>query len=583
MKNRTLRTSHLIAAAAMLLAFASCGSKTQTYAAADGSVTATLNERTGEWHLTGPDGREIVPNYDSMRVTEVSPDGHPMTIVYYSGSVEHWRQYYSTMQLRSEGDIVGGKREGRWVFYHANGNIQTEATFVGGVVRDHLLQRPCTDIDIVCVGRQEGGEVHIGIQLAHAASAALGGSHVAVFKNFGTASFKYTVDGREYELEFVGARRESYSRDSRKPVVENGTLEDDQRRRDFTVNALAVCLNNDRLGELIDPFGGIRDLDAGILRTPLDPDITFSDDPLRMMRAVRFASQLGFRIADDTFEAIGRNAKRIEIVSAERITTELNKIMASSNPSLGLKLMQKSGLMQLVMPEISALQGVETVDGKGHKDIFFHTMQVLDNVAAESDNLWLRWAALLHDMGKPGVKRYDARQGWTFHGHEARGAHMVKRLFKRLRLPLGEEMRYVEKLVMLHMRPIILAEDIVTDSAVRRLLFEAGDDIDDLMLLCHADITTRNLDKQRRHRENFELVKRKLVELEERDRIRNFQPPVSGEDIMRTFGIGPCREIGTIKDAIKDAILDGSIPNERDAAWQMMLSLGADLGLKLRE
>ncbi len=466
---------------------------------------------------------------------------------------------------------------------HEADRLGIDAYAVGGVVRDHLLQRPCTDIDIVCVGRQEGGEVHIGIQLAHAASAALGGSHVAVFKNFGTASFKYTVDGREYELEFVGARRESYSRDSRKPVVENGTLEDDQRRRDFTVNALAVCLNNDRLGELIDPFGGIRDLDAGILRTPLDPDITFSDDPLRMMRAVRFASQLGFRIADDTFEAIGRNAKRIEIVSAERITTELNKIMASSNPSLGLKLMQKSGLMQLVMPEISALQGVETVDGKGHKDIFFHTMQVLDNVAAESDNLWLRWAALLHDMGKPGVKRYDARQGWTFHGHEARGAHMVKRLFKRLRLPLGEEMRYVEKLVMLHMRPIILAEDIVTDSAVRRLLFEAGDDIDDLMLLCHADITTRNLDKQRRHRENFELVKRKLVELEERDRIRNFQPPVSGEDIMRTFGIGPCREIGTIKDAIKDAILDGSIPNERDAAWQMMLSLGADLGLKLRE
>ena len=466
---------------------------------------------------------------------------------------------------------------------HEADRLGIDAYAVGGVVRDHLLQRPCTDIDIVCVGRQEGGKVHIGIQLAHAASAALGGSHVAVFKNFGTASFKYTVDGREYELEFVGARRESYSRDSRKPVVENGTLEDDQRRRDFTVNALAVCLNNDRLGELIDPFGGIRDLDAGILRTPLDPDITFSDDPLRMMRAVRFASQLGFRIADDTFEAIGRNAKRIEIVSAERITTELNKIMASRNPSLGLKLMQKSGLMQLVMPEISALQGVETVDGKGHKDIFFHTMQVLDNVAAESDNLWLRWAALLHDMGNPGVKRYDARQGWTFHGHEARGAHMVKRLFKRLRLPLGEEMRYVEKLVMLHMRPIILAEDIVTDSAVRRLLFEAGDDIDDLMLLCHADITTRNLDKQRRHRENFELVKRKLVELEERDRIRNFQPPVSGEDIMRTFGIGPCREIGTIKDAIKDAILDGSIPNERDAAWQMMLSLGADLGLKLRE
>ena len=459
-----------------------------------------------------------------------------------------------------------------------------DAYAVGGVVRDHFLQRPCTDIDIVCIGHSEGGEVHIGIELAEAASKALGGSHVSVFKTFGTASFKYTVDGHEYELEFVGARRESYSHDSRKPVVENGTLEDDQRRRDFTVNALAVCLNNGRYGELIDPFGGIRDLDDGILRTPLDPDITFSDDPLRMMRAVRFASQLGFRIADDTFEAIFRNAKRIEIVSTERVTTELNKIMLSPAPSLGLKLMQKCGLMQLVLPEIAALQGVETVEGRGHKDIFYHTMQVLDNVAqAESDNLWLRWAALLHDVGKPGVKRYDAKQGWTFHGHEARGAHMVKRIFKRLRLPLGEEMRYVEKLVMLHMRPIILAEDIVTDSAVRRLLFEAGDDIDDLMLLCHADITTRNLDKQRRHRENFELVKRKLVELEERDRIRNFQPPVSGEDIMITFGIGPCREIGTIKDAIKDAILDGQIPNERDAAWQIMIRLAADLGLQPKE
>ena len=473
-----------------------------------------------------------------------------------------------------------------------------DAYAVGGVVRDYFLGRPCTDIDIVCIGHSEGGEVHIGIELAHVASEALGGSKVSVFKTFGTASFRYTVDGREYELEFVGARRESYSHDSRKPVVENGTLEDDQRRRDFTVNALAVCLNEDRYGELMDPFGGIQDLNAGILRTPLDPDITFSDDPLRMMRAVRFASQLGFRIADDTFEAIGRNAKRIEIVSAERITTELNKIMLSGSspklgegdrplggggvcgPSVGLKLMQKCGLMQLILPEISALQGVETVDGKGHKDIFYHTMQVLDNVVqAESDNLWLRWAALLHDVGKPGVKHYDPKQGWTFHGHEARGAHMVKRIFKRLRLPLGEEMRYVEKLVMLHMRPIILAEDIVTDSAVRRLLFEAGDDIDDLMLLCNADITTRNEEKQRRHRANFELVKRKLVELEERDRIRNFQPPVTGEDIMTTFGIGPCREIGTIKDAIKDAILDGQIPNERDAAWHMMLRLAKDLGL----
>ncbi len=476
--------------------------------------------------------------------------------------------------------------------------LGVDAYIVGGVVRDFFLQRPCTDIDIVCIGHDNGGEVHIGIELAKASSRALGGSKVSVFKNFGTASFRiensklkndnsadtannsqFSILNSQLELEFVGARRESYSRDSRKPIVENGTLEDDQRRRDFTVNALAVCINHDRYGELVDPFGGIRDLDQGILRTPLDPDITFSDDPLRMMRALRFAAQLGFRIDDSTFEAIARNAKRIEIVSAERITTELNKIMASRNPSLGLKLMQKSGLMQLVMPEISALQGVESVDGKGHKDIFFHTMQVLDNVAAGSDNLWLRWAALLHDMGKPGVKRYDARQGWTFHGHEARGSHMVKRLFKRLRLPLGEEMRYVEKLVMLHMRPIILAEDIVTDSAVRRLLFEAGDDIDDLMLLCNADITSKNPDKVRKHKANFELVKQKLVELEERDRIRNFQPPVSGENIMTTFGIGPCREIGTIKDAIKDAILDGSIPNERDAARQMMLRLGKELGL----
>ena len=465
-----------------------------------------------------------------------------------------------------------------------------DAYAVGGVVRDYFLQRPCTDIDVVCIGNTEGGEVHIGIELAHAASQALGGSKVSVFKNFGTASFRYTIDRHEYELEFVGARRESYSHNSRKPVVENGTLEDDQQRRDFTVNALAVCLNADRYGELMDPFGGIQDLNEGILRTPLDPDITFSDDPLRMMRAVRFASHLGFRIADDTFEAIGRNAKRIEIVSMERIMVELNKIMLSPTPSLGLKLMQKCGLLPLILPEISALQGVETVDGRGHKDIFYHTLQVLDNVVSSTvvggstaDTLWLRWAALLHDIGKPGVKRYDAKQGWTFHGHEARGAHMVKRIFKRLRLPLGAEERYVEKLVMLHMRPIILSEDEVTDSAVRRLLFEAGDDIDDLMLLCNADITSKNPEKVKRHKANFELVKRKLVELEERDRIRNFQPPVSGEDIMTTFGIGPCREIGTIKDAIKDAILDGKIPNERDAAWQMMLDLAASLGLHPKE
>ena len=458
-----------------------------------------------------------------------------------------------------------------------------DAYAVGGVVRDFFLGRPCTDIDVVCVGTVNGGEVHIGIELAKAVSAAVGGSKVSVFRNFGTASFRYTLTtdsgSREYELEFVGARRESYSHESRKPVVENGTLQDDQCRRDFTVNALAICLNTDRYGELIDPFGGIRDLDAGLLRTPLNPDITFDDDPLRMMRAVRFAAQLGFRIDDMAFEAITRQADRIAIVSMERIIVELNKIMLSPIPSVGLKLMLRSGLMQHVLPELAALHGVEVVDGHGHKDIFYHTMQVVDNVASASDNLWLRWAALLHDIGKPGVKHFDPRQGWSFHGHEARGARMVRRLFKRLRLPLGEELRYVEKLVMLHMRPIVLSEDEVTDSAVRRLLFEAGDDIDDLMLLCNADITSKNPDKVRLHRSNFELVKRKLVELEERDRIRNFQPPVSGDDIMQTFGIGPCHEIGIIKDAIKDAILEGRIPNERDAAWQMMLRLASDLGM----
>ena len=455
-------------------------------------------------------------------------------------------------------------------------SIGVDAYAVGGVVRDHFLDRHCTDIDVVAVLRApqpEGAAATPGIALAHAAAERLGGSRVSVFKNFGTASFRCG----DYQIEFVGARRESYSRNSRKPVVEDGTLEDDQNRRDFTVNALAVCLNADRYGELVDPFGGIRDLDAGMLRTPLDPDITFSDDPLRMMRAVRFASQLGFRIDDATFEAIARNAQRLEIVSAERITTELGKILLSPVPSVGLKLMQLSGLMPLVLPELSALKGVETVEGRGHKDNFYHTLQVVDNTPPQ---LWLRWAALLHDVGKARVKRFDPRQGWTFHGHEAVGARMVKKIFKRLRLPLGEEERYVEKLVALHMRPIVLAEDEVTDSAVRRLLFEAGNDIDDLMALCHADITSKNPDKVRRHHANFELVKRKLVELEERDRIRNFQPPVSGQDIMDTFGIGPCREIGTIKDAIKDAILDGLIPNERAAACQMMLSEAAKLGLE---
>lgn len=447
---------------------------------------------------------------------------------------------------------------------------------VGGVVRDYFLQRHCTDIDIVCLGS--------GIDLAKAAARSI--SHnipVSVFKNFGTASFIYHYDNTEWQIEFVGARRESYSHDSRKPVVETGTLEDDQNRRDFTINAMAVGINADNFGQLLDPFNGIQDLDQGILRTPLDPDITFSDDPLRMMRAIRFASQLGFYIQDDTFQAIQRNVERIKIVSAERITTELNKIVLSPKPSVGLKLLEKSGLMKLIFPEFSQLRGVETVDGRGHKDNFFHTLEVVDHVAQQSNDLWLRWAALLHDIGKPATKRYDEKLGWTFHGHEVRGSKMVKKIFTRRRLPLDSKMHYVEKLVLLHLRPIVLSEDEVTDSAVRRLLFEAGDDIDDLMILCEADITSKNEEKVRRYMKNFKIVRKKLVELEEKDRIRNFQPPVSGEDVMQTFGIPPCHEIGIIKEAIKEAILDGIIPNEREAAFQMMLDKGREIGLTPKE
>ena len=451
-----------------------------------------------------------------------------------------------------------------------------KAYAVGGVVRDYFLQRHCTDIDIVCIGN--------GIELAKAAAESISPNiEVSVFKNFGTASFRYHNQDETWQIEFVGARRESYRRDSRKPIVENGTLEDDQNRRDFTINAMAVSVNNDTFGELLDPFGGIRDLNLGIIRTPLDPDITFSDDPLRMMRAIRFASQLGFIIQDKTFEAIQRNAERIKIVSAERITAELNKIILSPKPSVGFKLLQKTGLLSIIFPEFSALKGVEIIGQHGHKDNFYHTLEVLDNVAAQSDNLWLRWAAILHDIGKPATKRYDERLGWTFHGHEVRGSKMVRRIFTHLRLPLDSKMRYVEKLVLLHLRPIILAEEEVTDSAVRRLLFEAGDDIDDLMTLCQADITSKNEDKVRRYMKNFQTVKQKLVELEEKDRIRNFQPPVSGDDIMQTFGLPPCHEIGIIKDTIKDAILDGIIPNDRDAAWQMMLDKAAELGLKPKQ
>ena len=441
-----------------------------------------------------------------------------------------------------------------------------EAYVVGGYVRDHFLRRPSTDIDVVVVGS--------GIAVAEALARELR-TKLSVFKTFGTAMLR----SGGVEIEFVGARRESYSRDSRKPQVEAGTLDDDQRRRDFTINALAWSLNGDSFGELVDPFGGLDDLDACIIRTPCDPDVTFSDDPLRMMRAVRFAAQLGFTIEEETFDAIRRNAARIRIVSRERIMTELNKIVLSPVPSMGFELLELTGLLELVFPELHRLKGVERRGKHAHKDNFVHTLKVLDNVARRSGDLWLRWAALLHDIAKPQTKAFDPRVGWTFHGHEVLGSKMVPAVFRQLKLPLNEHMKFVQKLVFLHLRPIILSEDLVTDSAVRRLLFEAGDDIEALMTLCEADITSGIDAKVKRYMANFELVRRKMKDLEERDRIRNFQPPVTGELIMRTYGIGPSRVIGEIKEIIKNAILDGEIPNEYDAACALMERLAAERGL----
>ena len=442
-----------------------------------------------------------------------------------------------------------------------------QAYAIGGYVRDALMGRPSNDIDIVVVGS--------GIALAEKVAARIKGHpRVTVFRNFGTAMLHYGTD----EIEFVGARRESYDRRSRNPVVEDGTFDDDQRRRDFTVNTLAVSLSKDNYGTLVDTFGGLEDLRQGILRTPLDPDTTFSDDPLRMLRAVRFAAQLGFIVAPDTFAAMQRNRERLGIVSMERIAEELNKMLMTARPSIAFVLMDKTQLLPYVLPEISRLKGVEVRQNKAHKDIFKHTMQVLDKVAQRSDNLWLRWAALLHDVAKPATKRFSPEVGWSFHGHEFLGSKMVPAIFRRLHLPTTEPMKYVQKLVLLHLRPIALTEE-VTDSAVRRLLFEAGDDIDDLMLLCNADITSKNEEKVRHFMENYSLVEQKLKEIEEKDAIRNFQPPVSGDEIMETFGIGPSKSIGVIKTAIKDAILDGVIPNEHDAAYQLMLSEGARLGL----
>ncbi len=443
---------------------------------------------------------------------------------------------------------------------------------IGGYVRDIFLSRPSKDVDVVTLGS--------GIELAEALAARLGRrAHLSVFRNFGTAQVKYNSHGETVEIEFVGARKESYNRNSRKPIVEDGTLQDDQNRRDFTINAMAICLNSNRWGELVDPFNGMIDLEQRIIRTPLDPDITFSDDPLRMMRAIRFATQLNFHIEEETFAAIERNRERIDIISKERIIDELGKIIRSDIPSRGFILLDECKLLPLIFPEVAALKGVETVGGRGHKDNFYHSLAVLDNVALRSLNEWLRWAALLHDIGKPRTKRYDARLGWTFHNHNFVGEKMIPGVFRRMKLPLNEKMKYVQKLVGLHMRPIVLAEEVVTDSAVRRLLFDAGDDIEDLMLLCASDITSKNQEKVKRFLDNFELVRVKLKEIEEKDSIRNMKLPIRGEEIMETFGIPPSRPVGEILSAIKEAILDGTIPNEYESARLFMLELAAKMGL----
>ena len=450
--------------------------------------------------------------------------------------------------------------------------LGVECYVVGGYVRDLFLERPSQDIDCVVVGS--------GIQVAEALGRRLGrGANVSVFRNFGTAQVKY----HHTEVEFVGARRESYSHDSRKPIVEDGTLEDDLDRRDFTINALAVCLNEGRFGELVDRFDGLLDLEDGIIATPLDPDITFSDDPLRMMRCVRFATQLRFQIEDETQQALSRNAERIKIISGERIIDELNKILLSPIPSIGFIELSRSGLLPLIFPELAALEGVEVRNGRAHKDNFFHTLEVLDNIAACDGSLWLRWAALLHDIGKPKSKRWENSTGWTFHNHNFLGQKMIAPIFRRMKLPTDERMAYVEKLVGLHMRPIAIADDVVTDSAVRRLLFEAGEDIDDLMKLCEADITSKNQQRKQKFLDNFQLVRQKLVDLQERDNYRTWQNPITGEEIMKAFGIAPCREIGLLKQAVKDAIWDSQIPNDHDAAWQLVLERAAEMGLNTRQ
>ena len=456
--------------------------------------------------------------------------------------------------------------------FHLIGDAADELSLdcyvVGGYVRDIFLERPSNDIDVVVVGS--------GIKVADALRRKLGRkAHISVFRNFGTAQVKY----KNMEVEFVGARRESYSHDSRKPIVEDGTLEDDQNRLDFTINAMAIQLNKAHFGELVDPFGGIDDLEDGIIRTPLDPDITFSDDPLRMMRCVRFATQLRFFIEDETFEALSRNAHRLEIISGERISDELNKIMLSPQPSRGFVDLHRSGLLNLILPELAALDIVETRNGRAHKNNFYHTLEVLDNVARKSDNLWLRWAALLHDVGKTRSKRWDPAQGWTFHNHNYLGAKMVPEIFRRLKEPMDAKMKYVQKLVDLHMRPIAIADEEVTDSAVRRLMNDAGDDIDDLMTLCEADITSKNQVRKQQFLENFRMVREKLADLKERDYKRLLQPCIDGNEIMEMFHLQPCREVGALKQCLKDAVLDNKVENEREPLMQLLMQKAHDMGL----
>ena len=480
--------------------------------------------------------------------------------------VRHWVENIKVTKTNYKEQLTGTIFE---TVSKASADLGIDSYVIGGFVRDLILRRDHKkDIDFVAVGS--------GIELALKVSALLPNNpKVQVFKNYGTAMLRF----RDTDVEFVGARKESYQRDSRKPLVENGTLEDDQNRRDFTINSLALSMSQQNFGELLDPFGGLDDLENKIIRTPLDPDITYSDDPLRMMRAIRFATQLKFDIEKESLEAISRNKERISIISGERIVEELNKILATPMPSIGFLLLYQTGLLELIMPELTALNNVEEIEGQTHKNNFYHTLEVVDNICRNTDDLWLRWAALLHDIGKAPTKRYDKKVGWTFHGHEFLGGKMVKKLFERLHMPLNQKMKFVQKMVMMSSRPIVLSQDEVTDSAVRRLVFDAGEDVESLMTLCEADITTKNPSRYKRYHQNFQLVRRKIVEVEERDQVRNFQPPITGEEIMEMFNLQPSREIGILKDAVKEAILEGDIPNDYDAAKRFVIQKAASIGL----